>query len=170
MKSEAEESSKVEREKIIANARTEGEEIIAKAQNAKQKIAEELEKENDIRMINYSMEMVNEILSQKAKNALEDVLVTEFFDNLKSIDMTRISPDILTVDVISVNPLKDNHKAQLTALIKEKVGRDLSLKVSVDPQLGGGIMLKFGSMALDGSIKNLIREASVTMMQKVSAR
>lgn len=170
MKTDAETVSKSEREKIISKAREEGEEIIAKAQNAKQKVLEELEKENDIKMITYSTEILNNVLSQKAKGAFDDVLVGEFLDGLKAIDMSRISPDINTVDVITVNPLKDNYRSQLGSIIKEKMGRDLVLKPSVDQNLGGGMVIKFGSMALDGSMRNLIRESAVGIVQKVSSR
>lgn len=170
MRQDAEESSKQEREKILGKARQEGEEIIAKAQGSKQKLLEELEREYDVKVIQESMEILNKVLSQKAKGSFDEELVNEFLEGLKKIDMNRISPDINTADVITLNPIKDSQKSQLNTILKEKLRRDIVLKPAVDSNLGGGMVLKFGSMALDGSLRNLIRESAVQMMQKASSK
>ncbi len=170
MRSDAEEASKHEREKIIAKAREEGEEIIAKAQGAKAKMKEELEKENDTRVVSFGMQMLNDILSQKAKGALDEILINEFIENLKNIDMSRLSPDVTTAEIITLTGLQENTKTHLSSILKEKLKRDLAIKSTLDPNLGGGAILKFGSMALDGSIKNLIRESGNVLKEKVSQR
>ena len=75
MRADAEEASKQEREKIINQARKEGEEIIAKAQGAKEKMREEIERNNEMRMISYSTTILGKILSQKAQGALQSLLI-----------------------------------------------------------------------------------------------
>ena len=170
MRADAEQESVKEKEKIIAKARAEGEEIIAKAQGAKEKIRMDLEKENDIRVIKYSMEILNDILSQKAKGAFNETLIEEFLEKLKDTDMSRISPDITTVDVVTLDPVSEKVKERLSAVIKEKTGRSLKVNASLNPKIGGGLILKFGSMALDGSIQNLIREKALEFQQNVQSR
>ena len=170
MKTDAETQTKEERSKIILEARKEGEEIIAKAQNAKTKIREELEKEVDVKVIHVGMRIVNEVLSQKAKGALHDVLIDEFIAKLKEISMERINRDIEAVDVISISALDEQKRSQISTIIKDKMGRAPRLNFSTDEKIGGGIILKFGSMALDGSIKNLIRESATNLQEEVEAR
>ena len=170
MISQAEEASKAERDKIIQKARQEGEEIIAKAQGNKENLRQELEKEFEVRVIDHGMGILNNILSQKAKGALDEVLQNEFIENLKNIDMSRISPDINSVEVITLNPIDDKVKSKFNQIIKEKLKRDVSLSNTVNPKIGGGVILKFGSLALDGSIQNLIRENGVTIKEKVMGK
>jgi F0F1-type ATP synthase membrane subunit b/b' len=170
MKSEAEEASKAEREKIIAKARQEGEEIIAKAQGAKDKLRQELEKENDTKLVHYSAEILNAIFNQKVKGAFDEALVNDFLDSLKNIDMNRISPDVQAVDAISLNPLSDAAKRQIAQILKEKLNRDVQVNAKTDSAIGGGVILKFGSMALDGSLNNLVRETGTKMIEKIERR
>ncbi len=170
MRAEAEEESKAEREKMINKARQESEEIIAKAQNAKEKLKLELEKEFDTKIISVGMEILNDVLSQKLKGAFNDVLVDEFLEKLGEVDMSRIGPDVKSVDVISGGDFNDAKKKKTLEIIKNKLGREISLNVNVDNQIGGGVILKFGTMSLDGSIKNLIREAGVEKQTEIDAK
>lgn len=169
MRSDAEEESKAEREKIIAKAREEGEEIIAKAQGAKEKLREDLEKETDLKALNFGIEILNKIFVEKAKNFLNQDLISEFLENLKNTDMSKISPDVNEAEIVIQGSLDESVKSQFAQVIKEKLGREVSVKATTDDSIGGGIILKFGSMALDGSIKNLIREAGVELQEKVEA-
>lgn len=170
MKSDAEAESKAEREKIVAKARAEGEEIIAKAQNTKDKLKQEIEKELDIRVIHYSMEILNTVLSQKAQSVLEDILLNEFLENLQHVDMSKINVEAKSADVITLRPIDDKTKNRVAQVIKDKLKRDIAINAVADPKIGGGVILKFGSLALDGSIQNLIRETGITLQQKISER
>ena len=169
MRSDAEEASKQERDKIVNKARLEGEEIIAKAQGAKEKIRADLEKEIDLKAINFAVRMLNDVLSEKAKGALDQTLTAEYIESLKNIDMSKISPTINSLEVVTLSPLNENSKSQLAQIIKEKLKRELKIENSIDPQICGGMMLKFGSMALDGSIKNVLRESAIRLSEVVEA-
>ncbi len=167
MQNDAEEASKAEREKMINDARKDGEEIIAKAKGATEKLRKELEKEINIKSLNFGMTILNDILSDVAKGTLNSVLVTEFLKRLKDVDMSRISPDVKEVELATLSSLDDSIKSQFSEIIKSKLNRDLAVKVSIDDQLGGGVILKFGTMALDGSVRNLIREAGTVLQAQV---
>jgi F0F1-type ATP synthase delta subunit len=156
-----------EREKIIAEARQESEGIILKAQGMKDIIRKELEKESKIKIVRTSVDILNRVFSEKAKDALNETLLSEFLTNLKDTDMSRISVDIREVEIVTASSLSSEHRAKFSTLLKDKLKRDVSLKESVDPNIGGGASLRFGSMALDGSIRNLILEESGRLLQKV---
>lgn len=167
MKSEAEEESKAEREKMVNKAREEGEEIIAKARGAMDKLKQEVARENDRKVVQYSMEILTKLLSEKAKGAFDDILIKEFLENLKAVDMSRINPDVQTIDVITLSPLKEDVKAQLLEIIKGKLNRNVSITAKQDPQCGGGMMIKFGSMALDGTMQFLIRDSGNKIQEAI---
>jgi F0F1-type ATP synthase delta subunit len=170
MRQEAEEESKEQREKIVSKAREESEDIILKAQTSRDRLKLDLEKENDTRIIRYSMEILNTILSEKSKGILEEVLINEFLENFRNIDMSRISPDIKEVDVLTLTDLDEKVKNELTNIMKEKLNRDMKINAEIDSKIGGGIIVKFGTMAVDGSIQDLIRAAGTELVSDVEER
>lgn len=170
MRAQAEEELKAEREKIIGKARQESEEIIAKAQNAKEKMKIELEKEFDIRLIDYAGQILNAVLNEKAVKSLGETLNEDFLLSLEGVDMSRITADVKSVDLITLKSVDANFKGRLETILKKKLGRDLAVNASVDPEIGGGAILKFGSMALDGSLHNAIREKCVKLKEAVDLR
>ena len=170
MHTDAEQSSKEKREEIIAKARQEGEEILTKAKEATEKMGKQLEKEMDIRAVGMSMEILNKILSQKTKGAFDQVLIEEFIENLKVTDTSHISHEVTSVEVITVNELPESYKLKIASILTEKLGRQLSLVTSTDPEICGGVVLKFGSLALDGSLRNLIRETGVSLQSQMEAQ
>jgi F0F1-type ATP synthase delta subunit len=101
---------------------------------------------------------------------LHDVLVDEFIGKLKDIRMDRINRDVSAIDVVTANPIDEERKNRLVSTIKERMGREPKVNYVTDPHIGGGVILKFGSMALDGSVKNLIRETAIEEQGAVEAR
>ena len=166
MLTDAEEQARQERDKLIVKAREEGEEIITKAQATKERIRKELEKEMYLKSIDYAVQILGSILSEDAKGALSSRLILEFLEGLQKVDMNRIGSDVTTAEMISAAAVEENKKAEISKVIGEKLKRSIQVNFSVDPQLIGGVILKFGSLALDGSLQNRIREAAVISKQK----
>lgn len=170
MHTDAEQGSKEKKEEIIRKAREESEEILHKAKQSTEKLRKEMEKELDVRAISFGMQIVNKILSQKSLGAFDHVLTTEFIENLKVTDTSHIGSDVSTVELITVNPVSDSIKSEISKVLKEKLGRTVSINSTTNPGIGGGVILKFGSLALDGSLKCLIRETGLAMQNQLEAQ
>ena len=170
MQAEIESSAKEEKEKIIQEARAEGEAIIQKAQEAAEKLRLELEREMDVRAVQFSLDILTKILSDKAKAGLNQTLVSEFIEDLRNTDMNNIGPTIKAAEVISLTALENKDQTEIDNIIKSKLNRSLELSFSTDPDIGGGIIIKFGSLALDGSMKNLIREEGIALKTQLEAK
>ena len=166
MREEAEETAKSEREKMIKKAREEGEEIIAKAQRTKDQIRLEIQKEMDLKTIDYAISILNSVLSENARGIIDAQLITEFMENLEKMDMNQVSVEVDAADIITAIPIDDAMKNKFAKILKTKLNRDIKINSSVDPLVAGGAILKFGSLALDGSLQNMIRDAGITMKQK----
>ena len=169
MITEAEEKVKEEREKLIHKAREEGEEIITKAQGTRDKIRKELEKEMYLKSIDYAMKILNTVSSERTQGAVANQLFAEFMENLKKVDMSRISAEVATADVLAAHPMENPQQQEITKTLNEKLKREIKINFSVDPQVVGGVILKFGSLALDGSLQNLMKEAAVSWKQKTES-
>ncbi len=169
MIAEAEEKAGLEREKMITRARAEGEEIITKAQGTKDHIRKDLEKEMHLKAVDYALQILTLILSQDIQKVLSSHLFAEFFEGLKKVDMSRIGPEVGSAEVITAGPLEDRDKEQLTKLLLEKLNRTIKVDFLQDPQIVGGVMLKFGNLALDGSLQKRIKEEAIKCKQKTES-
>jgi F-type H+-transporting ATPase subunit delta len=59
----------------------------------------------------------------------------------------------VTAEVASAHPLTDAQASALKAVLKETVGKDVTLASKVDPSLLGGLIVKLGSRMVDSSLK-----------------
>jgi F-type H+-transporting ATPase subunit delta len=58
-----------------------------------------------------------------------------------------------TAEVTSAHPLSDDQVAALRAKLKEQLRQDVSIDLTVDPAILGGLIVKVGSRQIDGSIR-----------------
>lgn len=166
MKEEAEEGARAEREKMVKKAREEGEEIIAKAQHTKDQLREEIRKELTLKIIDYSAQLLTAVLSGKTKGALNAELVDEFLVNLEKMDMSQVDADLNSADIVCASPLSVAAGDKLSKLLKSKLNRDIKINTAIDPNIVGGVVLRFGSLALDGSLQNSLLEAGEELKKK----
>jgi F-type H+-transporting ATPase subunit delta len=61
--------------------------------------------------------------------------------------------------VITAVPLSDDEEQRLAAKLGELYGRDISLKVDVDPSVIGGVRVRVGSHLYDGTLSRRLDEA-----------
>lgn len=167
MKSEAEEGAKIERDKLVKKARTDSEEIIAQAQSTKEQIRKDIQREVELKMIDFCAKIISAVLSGKAKEALNRQLIDEFLEGLEGVDMKQVGAEVTTVDVITVIPLDEPLKERFLKLFKAKIGRDMKINPTIDAAIAGGVSLRFGSLALDGSLQSTLKEAAVALKQKI---
>lgn len=167
MRQELEEQTTKQKEEMITKARTEAEEIITKAQNAREQVRREIEKNMEIKIIDYAAGISSEVLSVKVKEALDKYLISEFIEKLNTVDMGRISADIKVADVISATPVPESLLTQIAQVFKTKLSREIKLNPKIDPQVVGGVVLMFESLQLDGSLQNSLRESAGALKQQV---
>ena len=167
MRQELEEQTNKPKEEMITKARTEAEEIITKAQNAREQIRREIEKNMEIKIINYAAGITAEVLTVKVKEALDKYLITEFIEKLNKVDMSRIGMDIKVAEVISATAVPDALLAEIAKVFKDKLAREIKLNPKIDPEVVGGIVVMFESLQLDGSLQNALKEAANALKQQV---
>ena len=163
---EAEEAAKAEREKIVNKAREEGEDIIAKANRTKDSIRKVIEKELEFKTIDYTVEILTEVLSEKAKGALNSQLNMEFLEKLEKVDMGLVAAGIDTAEVTTAGELEKLFREKLSQLIQDRLKRDIKIESKVDPQVVGGAILRFGNLTLDGSLRTAVRESGIALKER----
>jgi len=167
MKEEAMEKANAEREKVIVKARSDAEEIISKAQRTKDEMRKVLEKEMEMKTMDFSGMILKEILSNMALKALNDSLIDEFLESLKNVDMDMISLDVTEAKISSPLPLSEPHKNRISDIIRQKLDREITIKAETDKTIMSGIVLEFGSLKLDGSLSNMVFKKGTELKEKI---
>ncbi len=167
MKEEAEGKAREEREKLVNKARQESEEILAKAQRTKDEMRKVIQKEVEMKMVDFAAEILGTVIGEKGKKVLDDFLVIEFIEELKKIDMDMIGSDVVSAEIITALPLQDKSRQRLSQIIKEKLNRDIKIEAKADPKVISGAVLRFGSLVLDGSLNNSMKESGMALKEKI---
>ncbi|MEI8011025.1 MAG: F0F1 ATP synthase subunit delta [Candidatus Omnitrophota bacterium] len=168
MKTELEAEATKHKEELVQKARAEAEEIITRAQNSAAGIRRDIEKQMELKIIDHSVNILNGVLARGARVSLEKDLVEEFIEQLKAVDMSKISLDIKEADVITSADLGPSELKRITDIIKNKSGRDIILHAKIDgSQVVAGMVIHFGSLQLDGSFKAAVRDAAVALKAEV---
>lgn len=167
MSDQAEEQAKAEREKIINSARQQSEEIISKAQNTKEDMRKVIRQEVQMETADYAAQYLTNILSARAKDALHHCLIEDFIDELEKVDMKVITVDIPEAEVITPTAITDAHQKKLAEVLKNRLGRDVALKNTVEPEIISGLILKLGSLNLDASLRNFLAEEATAKKEKI---
>ena len=68
-----------------------------------------------------------------------------------------------TAEVTSAFPLNDDQVARIKSNLKARLGRDVTVDLSVDPSLLGGLVVKIGSQMIDGSIRTKLNTLAHAM-------
>jgi F-type H+-transporting ATPase subunit delta len=71
----------------------------------------------------------------------------------------------VTAEVTSAVALTDEQSANLTATLKEKVGKDVKISTTVDESLIGGLIVKVGSKMIDTSIRSKLNSLQNAMKE-----
>lgn len=69
----------------------------------------------------------------------------------------------IEAEVIAAIELSPAQQAEIAAKLKARLGREVSLKCSVDESLMGGAIIKAGDMVIDGSVSGQLNKLSVEL-------
>lgn len=153
-------------DEVLKNARAQAEEIIAKAQASQDDMVKEIESQVSKKMVHFSAEVVKKALHEPLILALHHVLVSDFIQKAKSMDLTAASGEDAVFVVRTPIALSKDDTDKINALLAGKLSRVVTFSEVSDTDLIAGIVMQFGSLVLDGSLTNLLREAvEVTQAQ-----
>ena len=70
------------------------------------------------------------------------------------VDMSAVEANKEVAEVRSAVPLSDDQRARLAKALNEATGKQVEVKVVVDPSVLGGIVAQVGDTVIDGSVRN----------------
>jgi len=69
----------------------------------------------------------------------------------------------VSAEVVSAAPLTSQQEKDLAAVLKDKIGKDVSLITRVDESLIGGLVVQVGSQMIDTSLKTKLSAMKIAM-------
>jgi len=100
---------------------------------------------------NLTMQLLGVLVENSRKNILPQFIDT--FENLLKARENR-----LTASVISARKLLKAQKESLTSAIEKKLNTKIDLKETIDPEIIGGIIVRFGPYLIDTSVKSQLNQ------------
>jgi F-type H+-transporting ATPase subunit delta len=68
-----------------------------------------------------------------------------------------------TAEVTSAHPLSDDQVLALRQNLRSRIGRDVAVDLTVNPDILGGLVVKIGSQMIDGSIRTKLNNLALAM-------
>jgi F-type H+-transporting ATPase subunit delta len=68
-------------------------------------------------------------------------------------------------EIISAYAISDVQRGKVTESLKQRLGKDINLSVTIDESLVGGAIIRAGDMVIDGSVRGKLGKLASTMNQ-----
>lgn len=158
------------RDEAFKKAKVESEDIISKAHKTVAKVREDIKKEEESHMIDTCAHLLSNVFAQHSLEALHRAVVSDFIAELAATDLNRVGIDCTTVEFISFQPVLEEDRQKVRAAIASKIKREFTFTEKTDTALLAGMVVRFGSLTLDGSLASKLREAALLAKQSIEER
>lgn len=118
------------------------------------------------RALELSAKLIQETFTAKGQETLHRQLIDELIDELAKVDRERLAVKVDRVEVVTSAELSPQEKEKIKKVLSSKLGFDVPLVESVDPSLIVGMMIKFGGLVADGSLRNKLNRAMAGLRAK----
>jgi len=158
---------------LLAVARSEGN--VAEVGDELFRFAQLLETNDELRTtltdpglpVSRRQQIVEDLLGGKASSTTTSLL-SMVVGTGRSRDLTSIIDDLVALSAAEGNrevaevraavALTDDQKQRLTAALETKTGKQIELKVIIDPSVLGGLVAQVGDTVIDGSVKTRLAQ------------
>ncbi|MCE9613178.1 MAG: F0F1 ATP synthase subunit delta [Lentisphaerae bacterium] len=153
------------KERTLEEARRESADILDKARKNDRKLREQLQLEMQEKAVDFGGRVFKLVFSERISAELNKHFINELIEALQETDATGITVDAASAEFISSHPLIPEQKERLQNLLASKFGVRIEIRETVREDLLAGLVMKLGSLEIDGSLLSRYQEA-VTELKK----
>jgi len=111
---------------------------------------------SDEQVVGLLVEVSGELMSEDAQHFLALLAENNRLMLLEHIavifeELRAEAEQVMTADVTTARALTSEQEASISAALKKRLGRDVTLNSSVDESLLGGAIIRAGDLIIDGS-------------------
>ena len=147
------------KEQSIAEAKKESQKIIEQAHKNEQKIKAQIIRQMEEKTVEYGGQVFKLVFSDLMTGEINRQFIKELVDALDEIEDGTIVVDSTEAVVTVSHKLEPKQKERILKVLRKKFNKDVTIKEVVDESLLGGLILKMGSLEIDGSLRNRYQEA-----------
>ncbi len=152
------EEAQKEKDRIIQEAQQKSEQMIKQAEKTCELLKQEIDEKINVRAAEKSVELIQKAIPDKFRQELHTLWLKEFLKGDFQLDRLHLSGDIKEAEVVSAFALAEGQRKELKTKLSKKLGENIMLKEKVDAVLIAGIIINFGSVVIDGSLKYKIQQ------------
>ncbi|MCX5698461.1 MAG: F0F1 ATP synthase subunit delta [Candidatus Omnitrophica bacterium] len=131
--------------------------IIADGNNEAERFKEKCMKETDAHSLDLAMKLVEQLLSEKDKESLQQEFISEIISEIAKLSKDQFSIASDRVKVNSSHPLRKDQRENLQRVLKEKTGTEMIFEEVLSKDLIGGLIVEIGGLIIDGTLKNKLQ-------------
>ncbi len=160
--------------KTIEDARSramlEREKIINEAVDTREKIRQEIMAEMEDKAIQHSKSLISQFIAGPLRKIVHDYLIDEVEAGIREISTEHFQIQTDSAELICAEPLDPEAKKRLKKVLEDKIKKEVHLKEEVDPALIGGVVLRFGTFVIDGSLTHQLQESAAKLKKETARR
>jgi F-type H+-transporting ATPase subunit b len=160
-KAQAKEEIRQLREEVLAKARLESERVVDAANKTKDHMREEVMDQMEDKAIDFAVQIFKETFFSKAKKSIHQELVKGVTKEVEEIDDGKFDIEIEKGELISAYPLEVSQREKVLPVVFKKLKYKIPFDEKEDKGLAAGIMIKLGTLVIDGSLSNKLRQVVV---------
>lgn len=160
LKTEALDEARQKQDELVKKARAEAEEVVKRAHQSADSLEKEIEKKLKKQLIEESSALLRLSLPQAITAKIHAELVKEFPEKMKTLDLGGVGSHIDTLTIKTAIALNKEELNSFSVLVSSKINRPIKIEEVTDQSLIAGVLFQFGTLIVDGSLLNSIREST----------
>jgi len=147
------------KEEALVKARQESERIVSQALSTKDKVKEDIESQMKDRCASISQDMIRKIFNSKHQQPVHEGFVNEIIEELERVEAGKLNVLSEKGELITPYEIDERTKEKIASIISKKSGKKISLSEKIDKSVIAGIVIKLGSLVIDGSLSGRLKDA-----------
>jgi F0F1-type ATP synthase membrane subunit b/b' len=166
MKDEAEKEIVEKSDSMLKKAHAEAEQIVVDAVAAKDGMREEVKKEEQVKLVDFCQDIISNVFKDSIDD-VDKVLSENFLKDFQGMDNAQLPSGIKEIEVVTRSGCSDAYKPKILENVSSTGSPNIAIKDIKDESILAGLILRFGSLVLDGSLIGKIKDASTGLKARI---
>lgn len=159
MREKSENEAEELRQHALAEAKAESDKLMETARNQQDEIKRELEAAVGEKAAHLASDAIRYVFTTKLEQGMHRQLIEDLITEIGKLDGKRLNGHAQEAHIAVPFPLEEKEKTKIAEILQEKAKRKISVVSEVDRSLIAGMVLKFDTIIMDGSLKTKLKEA-----------
>lgn len=158
-------------EETLKKARLEAEEILAKAHASREAYIQDLRIEVSNKIIDLAGDILTTALDEETRTLFHQQLIKKFTEQAAKSDLAAVDVSENKPVIRTAMPLRTEEKGHLFSLLAKKLNlpAGMDIKEELDEKLISGVIFQVGTLMMDGSFANAVKDAATKTKEKLRA-